>query len=204
MIQLVVALPAEARGLAKGLGLRRIRASYRSCRIYRARALGLQVSGPGRDRAARAVESIVERLESPESQGWLNVGIAGHPDLAPGTCLLAEEIVETATGRSWRPRIPFQTSCIRASVRTVDRPETEFPFHAAFDMEASGFFAAASRIATPGQVQVLKVVSDNRGDDLNALTGKRVEELMLDACPQIAELLGRMARLCGQRDYVVD
>lgn len=192
MIYLIVALPAEARGLAKGLGLRQERDAKESRQIYRGAGVKLVVSGPGRHRAARAVDSIAEQVESRRLQGWLNVGIAGHPDLAPGTCLLADEIQGSTTEQSWWPTIPFQSNCLRASVRTVDRPETDFAVRAAYDMEAAGFFAAASRIATPGLVQVLKVVSDNPGDDLECLTASRVETLMLDACSSIADLLGQL------------
>jgi adenosylhomocysteine nucleosidase len=199
MIHLVVALPAEARGLARGLGLRRVTAADGSRQSYRGRGLNLVVSGPGRHRAARAIEEIAEREHAPEQQGWLNVGIAGHPELAPGTCLLAAEIREIATGLSWKPVIPSPKGCLRASVCTVDRPEREFVMSAAYDMEASGFFAAASRFAAPGLVQVLKIVSDNPGDDLDALTGDRVECLVHGACPQVADFLEEMSGRLANR-----
>lgn len=189
MIHLVVALPAEARGLARGLGLQRLAEGDSSRQVFCRRGLRLVVSGPGRHRAARAVESIAAGSGSSQPRGWFNVGIAGHRDLASGTCLLAEEIWESATGKRWRPFIPFRTSLSRATVCTVDRPETEFGTGAAYDMEASGFYVAASRLVGRGMVQVCKVVSDNRGDDLSRLTAERVESLMLDACVSISEVL---------------
>lgn len=200
MIHLVVALPAEARGLAGELGLQKVRSDDESRQVFRSSDSELVVCGMGRTRAAQAVESIAAVSSSSEYRGWLNVGIVGHRDLPPGTCLLAEEIRESATGRVWRPWIPFQSSLPRVSVCTVDRPELKFATDAAYDMEASGFFAAANRVSRPGLVQVLKVVSDNRGDELRSLTAERVESLVREACPTVSELLRRMTEDLGHRE----
>ena len=195
MIHLVVALPAEARGITRGLGLSREVPELGLRHLYRGIPLHLVVSGPGRYLARRAVESIAEQPGSTEQQAWLNVGIAGHADLPPGTCLLAEEIRESSTGLSWQPSIPFPASCPRAPVCTVDRPETEFSTDAAYDMEASGFFAAASRVADRGLVQVVKVVSDNVGDDVSTLTSDRVESLIHDAAACLGEMIEHLQAL---------
>lgn len=200
MIHVVVALPAEARGLARGLGLGRRRGGPAGRHLFRGNGLDLLVSGPGRARARRVVESLAGQQGSTTQSGWLNVGIAGHASLPPGTCLLAQEILESSTGRSWSPTIPFRIDCPTVAVCTVDRPETEYATDAAYDMEASGFFAAAHRVSRPGLVQVLKVVSDNRGDDLSRLTADRVESLVRAACPTISELLRLMAESLGHRE----
>lgn len=204
MIHLIVALPAEARGLAWGLGLQRLTSGDGLRQVFCGRGLRVEVCGPGRHRAATAVESIVVGSGSREPQGWLNVGIAGHRDLTSGTCLLAEEILESATGQSWRPTLPFRSNLPKVTVCTVDRPETEFATSAAYDMEASGFFAAASRFVRPGLVQVCKVVSDNRGDDLTQLTADRVEGLICVACLQLSELVEQMTGALRSRDSYQD
>ena len=69
-------------------------------------------------------------------------------------------------------------------------------------MEAAGFFAAASQLAAPGMVQVLKVVSDNRGDDLTGLTADRIETLLHQACGPVVEIVEQLrvqARSMGSR-----
>lgn len=200
MIHLVVALPAEARGLARVLRPQRGRPGIGVKPVQHGDDIDLVVCGPGRHRARRAVEAIAGRASQTAHQAWLNVGIAGHADLPPGTCLLADEIRESATGRSWRPSIPFRVSFPKATVCTVDRPETEYATDAAYDMEASGFFAAANRVSNPGLVQVLKVVSDNRGDELSSLTADRVESLVREASPTVSELLRLMSESLGHRD----
>mgnify|MGYP001815992201 FL=1 len=200
MIHLVVALPAEARGLARVLGAQSGGSGSGSQPAHSGAGIDLVICGPGRRRCRRAVEAIAERMSQKAHHAWLNVGIAGHADLSPGTCLLAEEIREFATGRSWKPSIPFRISCPTATVCTVDRPETVYATEAAYDMEASGFFAAANRVSRPGLVQVLKVVSDNRGDELSSLTADRVESLVRVACPTVSELLRRMSEILGYRE----
>lgn len=160
----------------------------------------LVVTGVGRGAAGRVVEELSRRSEAVSAVGWLNVGIAGHRDLPQGTCLLANEIQESASGNRWEVRVPFRTSLPRVPLCTVERPETEFAGNAAYDMEASGFYAAACRIAKPGLAQVLKVVSDNHGDDLTHLTSERVEELISAACPRVSELLQQMASVVETAD----
>jgi hypothetical protein len=69
-------------------------------------------------------------------------------------------------------------------------------------MEAAGFFAAAAQLAAPGMVQVLKVVSDNRGDDLTSLTADRIETLLHQACGPVVEIVEHLrvqARSTGSR-----
>jgi hypothetical protein len=200
MIHLVVALPAEARGLARVLGPQRGGTGIGPQPVQYGDGIDLVVCGTGRQRARRAVEAIAGRMSQTAHHAWLNVGIAGHEDLSPGTALLAEEIRESATGRSWKPSIPFRISFPTATVCTVDWPETEYATDAAYDMEASGFFAAANRVSSPGLVQVLKVVSDNRGDELSSLTGDRVESLIRAACPTVSELLRLMTERLGHGD----
>lgn len=200
MNYILVALRSEARALVRHLELESLSGGFDGRPAFSGRDLLLVVTGVGRGAASRVVEELSRRSETGSAVGWLNVGIAGHRDLPQGTCLLANEIQESASGHRWEVRIPFQTGLPKVPVCTVDRPETEFSGNAAFDMEAAGFFAAACRIAKPGLTQVLKIVSDNHGDDLTNLTSERVEELISAACPRVSELLQQMAGVVEPRD----
>lgn len=200
MIHVLVALRSEARPLVRHLELESLSGGFDARPAFAGHDLLLVVTGVGRGAAGRVVEELSRRSEAGSVVGWLNVGIAGHRDLPQGTCLLANEIQESASGQTWEVRIPFPTGLPKVPVCTVDRPETEFSGDAAFDMEAAGFYAAACRVAQPGLAQVLKVVSDNQGDDLTNLTSGRVEELISAACPRVSELLQQMASVVETRD----
>lgn len=200
MIYVLVALRSEAHPVVRHLGLEALPTGIARRPAFAGHDLLLVVTGVGRGAAGRAVEELSRRSEAGSAVGWLNVGIAGHRDLPQGTCLLANEIQESASGHRWEVRIPFRSSLPEVPLCTVDRPETEFSGNAAYDMEASGFYAAARRIAEPGLAQVLKVVSDNHGDELTNLTSERVEELISVACPRVSELLQQMARVVETRD----
>lgn len=200
MIHILVALRSEARPLVRHLGLEALPGGIAGRPAFTGRELLLVVTGLGKAGADRMVEELSRRSEFDSTVGWLNVGIAGHRDLPLGTCVLANEIRESASEHLWEVRIPFRSSLPQVPVWTVDRPETEFSGNAAYDMEASGFYSAACRITQPGLVQVLKVVSDNHGDDPTHLTSTRVEELISAACPRVSELLQQMAGVVENRD----
>ena len=74
----------------------------------------------------------------------------------------------------------------------VDRPELDYPCCSAYDMEASGFYAVASRCSTGELVQCLKVVSDNPGEAPD-FRREQVLQLIADQLEAIAAFAGELA-----------
>ncbi len=182
-LHFVVALRAEARPIIRHFGLT-VSGSQGPHRLLSSPdgVLNLLVTGPGREAAAAAVT----RLRETKDSAWLNVGIAGHAEHRVGTAFLAHSIVDAATGRAWYPPLVFDPPCPTASVRTVARACLDFPTDDLYDMEACGFYEAASRCASHELVHCLKVVSDNRDRPASSLTGDRVSELVFGNLATIA------------------
>lgn len=162
---LVVALPAEARPLVDFFELDSFELggsrSTGPTTFYRNARLALAVSGVGRYAAAAAVGELFALNSGARQRAWLNVGIGGHASWDLGTAGLANRIVEGDGARTYYPQRIFESPCPGATVRTVDRPETEFPDAAIYEMEASGFWGAAARYSSAEFVHCLKIVSDN-------------------------------------------
>lgn len=187
MINLIVALPAEARPLIQRFGLK---PPQNSCAfpIYAGEAIRLIRSGPGKTAARTAVEQLRASFSEPDA--WLNLGIAGHPYHPLGTPLLAHKITDRETGQSWKIAFPFPLPCETTELITVDHPEKTYAASCAYDMEASGFIAAARRAARTDQVHCLKIVSDNPRSGYRQISGKKVEDLV----EQNLELIDRLVR----------
>ena len=177
MICLVTALPAEARPLVTLLGLRPLDHGGNHP-IWAGDSAALVVSGVGKTAATVAVAHLHQRLSGSVIDGWINVGIGGHRSASLGTPILASEVRDEASGERWSLAIPFEPPCRTETVLTVERVERLYSEAVVYDMEASGFYAAALHRGHPGLVQVLKVVSDNKESDVDRVSAARVEQLL--------------------------
>jgi len=194
MINLVVALPAEARPLIAHYRLTD-KTTMGAFRLYRRADMSLIISGPGKIASAAATALLAGQNTSGEQAVWLNIGIAGHATHATGVSLLAHRITDHATGKSWYPPRLFDLETASASLITVDVPENNYHQDAAYDMEASGYYAVAGRFSTAELVQCFKVVSDNREQSTATVTAERCAQLLTGKLHEIDQLLGALAAL---------
>ena len=182
MVNLVIALNAEARPVIEHFRLKRLPTRDRF-RIYTNDRLRLVVSGVGRVAVAAATAYLRAMFSGRKSEGWLNAGIAGHPSLELGTARLVHKIVEPASGKRWYPVFSAQAVCDSETLHTVDAPVEDYPEDVLYDMEASAFFATAVSFSTAELVHCLKVVSDNR------------ETPLLDTALAVTQLIERHVSL---------
>ncbi|MFT4583407.1 MAG: adenosylhomocysteine nucleosidase [Gammaproteobacteria bacterium] len=176
-INIVVALPSEARPIIEHLSLRHERTNG-GMKFYRCENISLVVSGVGKTASAMAVGFLAALADSEDRHIWLNVGIAGHATLPIGTLIIAHTVTDHATGRSLYPSIVFNLPCQSHPVRCFDQPSMDYPFNAICDMESAAFYAAASRITEVEFTQILKIVSDNSESDIRALDRDKIVSLV--------------------------
>jgi hypothetical protein len=136
--------------------------------------------------------------EPEKTSAWLNVGVAGHRDRAPGQAVIAHRVIGPG-GASWYPPLVFPPPCPTATVHTVDTPCLDYPGDELYDMEAAGFFQVATRCATRELVHCLKVVSDNRDHPASHLDAARVGELVETNVEIVAAVIERIAALSGEQ-----
>ena len=160
-VHFVVALPAEAKPLIAHYRLKR-RTGESAFAVFEQDGITLTVSGIGKLATAAAVAYTHVAFGKPQPAPWLNVGVAGHACHPLGSAWLAHKVTDAETGRNWYPAIAFKAGCPSAEIRTVSQPETEYAADCLYDMEAAGFFDAASRFSTLELIHSLKAVSDNR------------------------------------------
>ena len=202
MLYLLTALAAEARPLRDEYRL----AARPDCGPF-AHFVGdgveLVQTGIGKTAMAAGCGWLAARaFETPGL--WLNVGIAGHRDLPLGSPLLAHQVLDRATGRTFYPPLVFAPPCSTGTVETVDRPELDYPLGHAYDMEASAFAEIAQKVAGAELAHVLKVVSDRCREDVanldRAAVGARVETLLplIEKLREAAEPLLEIQRAGGE------
>lgn len=197
MLRFVIALQPEARPLI---------ARYRlepdggdgAFKVYRRDDVALVVSGVGKVASAAAVAYLHARAGGGRHAAWVNAGIAGHGRRAVGEAVVAHAIRDRASGACWYPPHVFAPPAATGEVVTVDTVEEGYAGDAAYEMEASGFYPSACRVATSELVQCLKVVSDGPGASPRRLSASRVEQLMGDRLGEIESLAAALLPLSDE------
>ncbi len=198
MIHVVVALDCEARPLIDRFDLRTASIDD-GFRVHDGESLRLIVSGVGKvsSAAATAYLQALGGGGAAAPAAWLNVGVAGHARAEVGVAMLAHRIVDAGSGRAFYPVFTSTPACETTSVHTVDAPRRDYPADAACDMEASGFFATATRFATAEMVHSLKVISDNPATPASDLSPRRATALIEDRLDVVERVVADLAELAG-------
>lgn len=198
MFNFVVALPCEATPIIQHYGLKKI--TDRAYKIYAKDPVYLIISGIGKTAAAAATAYLHALQHSTLYPAWLNVGIAGHQSLDIGEIFLAHKITEHSTNKTFHPEVAFSPPCEISDLITTDHAESEYPLAVAYDMEASGYFSAATRFTIPELIHSTKIISDNETNLAETITKSGVSELInarletIDAIKKLLESLASEAK----------
>ena len=195
MLIITTALPAEAKPLIEHLGLKQI-SEERFFRMYKneSNTIRLGISGIGKVRAATLVGAMMSSSEVDlTSVTMINVGICGaQPHINIGELVLVNKISDIASNRSFYPDLLVKHELPEAHLATVDQAVSgDWNASDVVDMEASGFFEAASRFLPPNRIASLKTVSDHF--DPSKITRESVHALISAKMPTIEAFLQRMA-----------
>ena len=192
-LNFVFALPAEAKPIIHYYELFPEN-SPSPYKFYRSEsgAIWLVVSGVGAELAASATTFLVSKSRADEKTAWLNVGIGGQRDLPVGTPVMADKITMARSKQCWYPLFYFTQFCNTAPVQTVIQSYNNYPTNDVYEMEAAGFYKAASQIADPGMVHVLKVISDNHRSQIQHITGPRTKKLIEDCLDVIDQTVSAL------------
>ncbi len=188
MIRFVVALPAEAQAVIDYYRLQQRPYNNNGntgaalFRVYERDDYALVISGIGKTAAAAATAYLYSETGKPDNAIWLNVGIAGHRDMALGDALLAHKITDATAQRSWYPPQVSKHKVPTAELITVEQPVRDYPESSAYDMEASAFVNIANRCSTAEFVQCFKVISDNATSSIDNVTPKQASALLAAQC----------------------
>jgi hypothetical protein len=174
-INLVIALPAEAKPLIRLLKLQRDQVNM-ALPVYRQDHFQLVISGPGREAATQGVRYLHSIQPNAEVK-WFNIGICGHGSLELGTLILIDCIVDQQTGRRWSLTTTPESIHPSGILTCVDIPQTDYAPEMAYDMESSGFIDAVSSLNQVEFARIIKIVSDNPQHNSRKINGKLIRTL---------------------------
>ena len=181
-LNIIVALACEAKPLVD-----RYRLAKQHCTAFphfcgrvddqREFNVNLVVSGIGTENMAAAC-GWLGALTVDSTCAWLNIGIAGHADLLIGEIALVVSSSRLNSDRNYYPPLVAKWHGKGVPLLSCNEPCSDYPDGHAVDMEASAFFAIATRFTTTELVQSLKVISDNGKSGLPALDASRFSALI--------------------------
>lgn len=177
MLFIVCALACEAKPLISQFHLKSVKESTPFA-LYTSNSISLVVSGVGKLHTAAAMGYLQGTMGNCQHAAWLNVGIAGHASFELGKGILAHQIIDRTSGRSYYPTFVVDRPVETAAVWTVEKPEMAYDGNAVFDMEASAFWSVASRFTTAELIHCYKIISDNRQSGTSCLSKELVEKLV--------------------------
>lgn len=196
VVNLVTALPAEAKPIVSWFKLKRL-LPERGFTLYRNQHISLAVSGVGKANAAAACAFLHAMSGCPRHAIWINMGIAGHARREVGEPLLAHRVRDAASGQVWYPPLSFRLPCPSDALETRDLPGFDYEHDYTIDMEASGFYPTALRFSTAELVHCLKIISDNASSPGRGMDGKTVTRLIGSQMDLLDELLQRLGYLAN-------
>jgi nucleoside phosphorylase len=181
-LNILVALNCEARPLidlyrlkkrsAKGLAW--YRRSADQSQLFN---INLVISGIGALNMVSACSWLAAKTEQ-ENCAWLNTGTAGHGTLPVGELVRVVHSIEQSSDKSHYPPLVSKFKGTAISLLTNNTPVADYPENQAVDMEAHAFFTTAKRFASSELVQSIKVISDNKDNDLELLNAKKITQLI--------------------------
>lgn len=166
-LNIIVALPCEARLLLDIYHLSLIENSS-NLQLFsnKDRSIHLIVSGIGKVFTAAAVGYLHALTGANAHTCYLNIGIAGGLQKSIGSIYLVHKIIDAANNKIFYPTPILPGFLSHSAMMTVDQIQSQYPQQQLLDMEASGFFSAATCFVTQEQVQILKIISDNSPESM--------------------------------------
>jgi len=155
-------------------------------------SIWLIISSIGSSASSRATKHLALVSEADMGTAWLNIGIGGHDNLPLEKAILAHKITNSSTGKTWFPQLIFDPPCLTTSVKTVEKPDFNYPDDNVVEMEASGFYSAAESYSTREMVHCMKIISDNSQSPAGKITAAIVDKSISRNLSIIKELVRKL------------
>jgi nucleoside phosphorylase len=190
-VNLVTALPAEAKPLINSYALKR-RQPEGQLPLYQAPGIHLVISGPGTRSIANGVTYLHQITTSAKRPIWVNIGICGHGSLQVGELMVADSVIDQS-GTIWQLESANELPVKLGPLTCVLQPQATYSPHMAYDMESSGFLNSLTSLTTLERVHIIKIVSDNPDTGIETINAKQVRSLIQEKISVISKLLTRVA-----------
>ena len=198
MLIWVCAFHAEARPVIEHWRLKKMPAGA-PFDCYRGDDVACVLSGAGKIAAAAASAWAGASLGGAGTVAWINLGIAGADKPKIGATFQLDQIVDADSGERHYPVLLGSAPLPTATCISLARASFDYHPEHLYDMEASGYFSAASRFSSAELVQAIKLVSDNREDSIARNRGQ-ISDAIAAQLPALEAEAERLQQLASRID----
>jgi nucleoside phosphorylase len=205
MTYIVTALRCEAEPIIKYFRLKKDTKSAQF-EIFSNDRIRLIISGVSKTASAIAATYLLTQKDSQENSVILNIGICGSHDrnLRIGTLCYINKITDHGRRKNYFPDIFLKHNLPEYPVETHERGvrwrQGSKDYALLVDMEASGFFAAASKFLPVHRIIVLKIVSDYL--DYDVLSEECTKSLIEKNLKKIEKIISMSSVLTGNSPLI--
>jgi purine-nucleoside phosphorylase len=160
MLIWVAALHCEAKPVIDFLRLKKSH-YHHAFDLYQSDNMCCIVSGIGKLNVAAATAWVAALHQQSRSIAWINIGTAGSQSYAIGSAWSINKITDIESGHSYYPAPLINSQLPSEQCQTHNQPDNQYHPQSLSDMEASAFFATATRFSSAELIHCIKVVSDN-------------------------------------------
>ena len=173
MLIWVIALHCEAKPVIDFYRLKKT-PTHHGFDLYKNQDMQCVISGIGKINAAAATAWVAALNIDQPSLAWINLGTAGGAEHALGSIFWVSKISQESSKKHLFPVPTFTSGFSSSACISLDEPSVDYDDTQIYDMEASAFFATATRFSSAEQIHCLKVISDNQqqqtGQDKTAIS----------------------------------
>ena len=194
-IRWVVALRAEAKEIIDKYKLYSFD-HKRPFPIYRSKNqdIWLTISGVGQVNSAAASMYLYQISTKLQSSVWINIGIAGF-EKNYGEIFRIDKIISNNNKKTFYPSRVTKNNFSNATLMTVDKPGTNYSDKYMIDMEGAAFFQTVSKVSSHELILIIKIVSDNSRNKLEAINTANIHNLFKENFDYIEDCLSEYIKL---------
>lgn len=193
MLIFLCALPCEAKPVIDYYRLNKSADKTLPFKIYQQASIACIVSGLGAANMRRAMQWAFSQFSPQARHSWINLGIAGHRCLPPGSVRLVHRASMDSQDGVLTLTEPKPAMFETSAIISVAEASFDYPQDALIDMEAYAFASSFDQHSMRQRAVCIKIVSDNH-DTPPTRDKARISSLIADNMPAIANQLKPLQR----------
>ncbi len=190
MVFIATALYIEAKPLIEYFGLKKD-VENRYFQVFKNEEITLVVTGVGKVNSSIAVSHAATRYLCDPQSFIINLGVCGSKDIDEkiGNIYLISKIIDNETHKNYIPDILIDHPFDESDIETFNYVVKDKGLMTArlCDMEASGFYQAASKFFETHRIYILKIVSDST--DFEGVSKDKIYKLIKNKVKELDEFI---------------
>ncbi len=154
--------------------------------------IGLITSTKSQATVAFSIGYIKAKFDLIKDLKAINFGIAGAKNLAIGTIKEIVKVTDNSGMTSFFPSYDKSPYFATDTLTTFVKPNEDYSIEGLYDMEASVFFEAISKLTERENIRIIKLVSDNKNNPVKDFDYKKIRQVIINKSDELFDYLDKL------------